>query len=289
MNPFDVYINRLYGHLNILIGFLYVLENQLANFRSMYEQALQDNKIDKTNPLFGKCLVIRDLSESTENGWPFYYPTGKFILNGQEYLDIIETLISRESSWTVSQAYESFETFLKDISAYFLFVHQDNEIITDSKITKYDESLLRTKTQLSRTDFLYWRDFVKFCYGNNAEILKSLRAIAPGIKTVEKANNRSLDLTRWFEVVTEVRHAITHSDSLIKSDRIASWIKDKRELLSKYFPTTINPDGFLLQLKQNNVEECLTFFLEYAHLIYKAISIQDGYDWYDVLLKKRSP
>lgn len=284
MNPFDEYLDKLLGHLNMLNGFLGILNNQLTNFRDLYNQYIEKGKLDESRLIFGSSLAIRDLTEWPTDGWAIYYPSGKFISQGQEYLNIIEPLISRESSWTVSQAYEAFETFLKDITASYLLLPQAEKDPIRTNLSKF-----RPKKGLSTENFVYWRDFVQHYYRCNIEILRLLRVIAPDIKGAEKRNNRAIDLTQWFEVVSEVRHAVIHSSSLIKNDRMCNWTSDKRLLLTNNFCGTYERNGYLLHTKTSNARECLTIFAEYAYTIYKKLSELNNYNWYDILLEKRSP
>lgn len=283
MNPFDEYLDKLLDHLNILIGFLTVLDDQLSNLRNIYNQYVEKGKLDKSRLVFGKSLAIRDLTEWPANGWAIYYPSGKFILQGQEYLNSIEHLISRWSSWTISQSYEAFETFLKDITASSLLLPQ-----ADKNIIKQNLSKFKQKKGLSHENFEYWRDFTQQCYRKNTEILGLLRTIAPDIKEAEKHNNRAIDLTQWFTVVTEVRHAVVHSDLKIKNNRMRDWTTKERSLLASNFNGAYEQDSYILRIDISNANKCLTLFAEYAYTIYKKLSELYDYEWYDVLLKKRS-
>jgi len=230
MNPFDEHLEKLLAHLNFLNGLLHVLDNHLENFHNLYNQYIEQHKLDENAFRTGYTLAIRDLTEWPANGWAVYYPSGNFILEGKEYINIKETFIHRESSWTISQAYETFETFLKDITACYLLIHKiDNDLI-NVKIEIFNKYLKKQYKKISPDNFQYWRDFLQRNYNNSIKIFKLLRAISPNIKNAEKHNNRAIDLTKWFDVTSEVRHAVTHSNSIIKNDRMLNWAPDEKLL-----------------------------------------------------------
>jgi hypothetical protein len=135
------------------------------------------------------------------------------------YLDTARALIAREAAWTVSQAYEAFETFLKDIVATYL---QANKNQADSeRIAKLDKKL----PTLNNTDIAYWKEYVNSYRGrNSSELFGCLRRLAPTLAMAEQNNNRQLDLILWYQRVSEVRHAATHSAMIIRKNRLKGWV-----------------------------------------------------------------
>ena len=103
---------------------MFTLDGQLKNFEKLYRDSISESSFDISMVFSGASLVIRDLTEWPESGWARYYPSGKFSSKGEEYFELIKVLLAREYAWTVSQAYEAFERFLKDISATFLCENQ---------------------------------------------------------------------------------------------------------------------------------------------------------------------
>lgn len=120
MNPLNKSIYDLLYHLNTLNGLLFTFDNQLTGFEKRLRNSIAEGSFDISNIFSGASLAIRDLTEWPESGFATYYPSGKFSSKGEEYFKLIKFLLARESSWTVSQAYEAFERFLKDISATLL-------------------------------------------------------------------------------------------------------------------------------------------------------------------------
>jgi len=275
INQFQSPLDDLFLRLNMLNWLLLHLENQLNNFRELFREIIAKSNVDPSAIYAGASLVIRDLTEWPENNWAVYYPTGKFVSQGEEYLEKVDVLLRREAAWTISQAYEAFETFLKDITATYVFIHMEQ---ADAKKLENLDPKLR-KELLEPTDVEYWKKFVRLAYQENVDLLKFLRKIAPELKEVEQKNNRNIDLTEWYIVVTKVRQAATHSNMLIKSGEMRSWSQEKCKLLNRFFPGTYTDGGYILNPSRKDAETNLVLFAEYAFGVFKCLSKLQHYEW----------
>ncbi len=282
MNPLNPPIYDLFYHLNTLNGLLFTLDNQLTNFEKLYRDSISKTSFDISMIFSGARIVIRDLTEWPEDGWARYYPSGKFSSKGEEYFELIRVLLARESAWTVSQAYEAYEKFLKDISATLLLENQ--QLAETKKIEKFESD--KKSNNLEKTDISFWRKYLDYHYKTNTEKLKFLRKICPDISKGETKNNRVIDLTDWFAVVEELRHSATHSNFIIKTGRMKIWSKAKREILKKCFPGNNIEQGYQLDITNKDATFCLELFSEYSFQVYKFLSISRGYDW-NILQKKK--
>jgi hypothetical protein len=191
-------------------------------------------------------------------------------------------LLARESAWTVSQAYEVFEKFLKDISATLLLGNQD--LAEARKVDRFKSD--PKSHNLSQNDIIFWRKFLDYHYKKNTDLLNFLRKRFPNISKGETANNRVIDLTDWFLVAEEIRHSATHSNFVIKTNRMTNWSKSKREMLRKYFPGNDTDQGYHIDITYRDATFCLEIFSEYSFQIYKFLSISKGYDW-NILQKEK--
>jgi len=240
---------------------------------------VEESNTDLSHIMAGSALVIRDLTEWPEDGCAVYHSTGSFASQGEEYLQVIEILLSREAAWAVSQAYEAFETFLKDITATYL---RDHPQYADSRKLKKATSALE-KSKLERDDIEYWKMFVRLAYRKGNALFEYLRELAPELGQAEQHNNRAVALSAWFAVVSEVRHATTHSNLVIKRAGIRSLSEEERRLLSHYFPGKTTGVGYELHLDRKNAETAFQFFAEYAFIIFKYLSRRQNYDWMTLL------
>ena len=281
MNPLNGPAYDLFYRLNALNGMLFTLEGQLNSFEKLYKESLSEASFDTSIVFSGASLVIRDLTEWPASGWAVYYPSGVFSSKGEEYFKLISVLLARESSWTISQAYEAFEKFLKDISATLF---QENQRLAEAqRVEKFESD--KKSSNLTKTDITFWREYIDYHYQTNADKLKLLRKICPDISVGEKKNNRVIDLTEWFTVVKEVRDAATHSDFTIHAYRMKNWPQSKRNMLKEHFSGVLVDQKYKLNTASKDAEFCLKLFSEYSFQIYKFLSISSGYDW-SILQKK---
>lgn len=281
MNPLNPPIYNLFYHLNTLNGLMFTLDNQLKNFEKLYRESISKSLIDISDIFSGARLVIRDLTEWPDDGWARYYPSGSFSSKGEEYFRLIEILLARESAWTVSQSLEAFERFLKDISANMMLNQQN--IAETKKVLKFESD--RKSNGLNKSDVIFWRTYFDYHYKTNRDKLKFLRKICPDIATAENNNNRVINLNDWFSVVEEVRHSATHSNFLIKTNRMKNWSKEKRDILNKNFTGEHTDEGYQLNISKENATFCLDLFSEYSFQIYKYLSVLSDHDW-NILIKE---
>jgi hypothetical protein len=282
MNPLNTSVYDLFYHLNTLNGLLFTLDGQLTSFEKLYRESIAEASFDISTIFSGSSLAIRDLTEWPQSGFAIYYPSGVFSSKGEEYFKLIRVLLARESSWTVSQAYEAFESFLKDVSAALLL---ENKMLAEPKKVEKFESNKRSNN-LTKTNIAFWRGYIDYNYKTNTDRLKFLRKICPDISIVETKNNRAINLTEWFSVVEELRHSATHSNFIIYTKRMTNWSKTKREILQRYFSGINTDEGYQLDITIKNATFCLELFSEYSFQIYKFLSISKGYDW-NILQKKK--
>jgi hypothetical protein len=282
INPFESSVNDLFMRLNDLNGLLYHIQSQLNGYRKLIKEILEKNSFNISDLVIGSSLVIRDLTEFPEDKWARYYSSGIFSSQGEECFQRINELLNRESAWTVSQGFEAFETFLKDIYANYLLLKQTE---VDEKILKKLDTKLRNLL-LKPTRIEYWKEFVRMSNINNAELLKIMRGLSPDLKKTEEYNTRGINLVEWYITVEAVRHATTHSNMLIQKNKMSSWSLNLKKMLHDYFPgNDTKSGGYVLEIDVKRAELNLVLFAEYAFVIFKSMSILNNYN-YDVLKKE---
>jgi len=275
-NPIQEPLIQLFHRLNSLYGLLFLLNNQLNAFQEMAIEI--DKKNNNQSYWFsGTSIVISDLTEYPDNRLRRYYRSGGCMFQGKQYLDMIESLIARESAWSIAQGYEAFEAFLFDTAAEYLRLNPTEAEI--QQVNRFD--IKCSKSILSSANIEDWKEFIRYTYRGegNRKILKYLRKLAPQLAKVEKQNNRPIDLCEWYTIVGDVRHAATHSNFTIKSQRMCSWTNEHKTNLYNFFPGDTHDNGYTLKLKEKDVEKGLTTFVEYAFIIFKCLSCIQGYEW----------
>jgi hypothetical protein len=275
-NPLFPTLQELFGNLNLLRGLLFVLENRFDNYRKQ----IINNNVDLSYLFNGSSLVIRKLTEFPKDGWAKYYPTGKFIAKGQDYLETLNQIIKRESAWTISQGYERFESFLFDIVAMFLANNNKFAKVEEKKknIKDWEIRLNLNKLQLNNEE---WRLVLKGCYRNNVDILKNIRKWVPNFKNAIENNNRKINLFSWYFVIAKVRDAATHSNLIIKNEILQKILQsqERKAILEKYFPGEQLSIGYKINLNKKETELNLQIIGELALEIFNNLSIEANYDY----------
>lgn len=275
-NPLFPTLKELFKNLNLLRGLLFILKKRFDNYRKQ----IIDNNVDLSSLFAGSSLAIRKLTEFPKDGWPIYYPTGKFIANGQKYLEALNQLIERESAWTVSHGYERFESFLLDIVAIFL---ENNDECAKKEENKNGLKKLKTEYRLEKpriNNYDLWRSVLKVYYKDKKIILKNIQKWAPNFKDAIENNNRNIDLLKWYSVVKDVRDAATHSDLIIKNEILQNILQsqERKAILEEYFPGEQSSTGYELTLSKKT--DCnLKIFAEIALEIFNNLSIKANYDY----------
>ncbi len=275
-NPCGKLWIKLLAKLNGLNGFLHLLSWALEQSGKNVQTWMKSGHIPPRGMVAGSRLPISDLSNWPKDGWRRNYPTPHpFAVTGATYRRVFQSALSHNCAWSISQGYEAFETFLYDIAAGYL---RANPCEADTgKLSEFE--LKEQNEDKSVGSFQYWRLFTKSAYTNNRKLLQVLRRLAPKLRTWEKKNNRGLDLVEWFAVVSEVRHAITHSGGLLKAAKTAKWNEVRYTILRKSFPGTRRQQGYLIRMSLKSADSMLRLLGEYAFLIFKALSLAGGYEW----------
>jgi len=287
-NPIINPLIILFQRLNQLNGFLFLFHSHLERNKRSIIYSVKKGKFDYSRLFAGSALVIRDLSEFPANKWARYYSISVFSTEGEGYIKIADDLIIRESALTISQAYEAFETFLKNTTATFLGTNSNNKKYENEFQNGLHRFNKKRGKSLNPTSFDYWIEFINHSYKKNDEILTLLRKITPELDKLERQNNRALDLTVWYCVLTEVRHAITHSNLLIKNQKMNNWSQSERYILSGQINGVFNQYGYMLNPTMKNAKDILSLFAEYGFIIFKCLSKLEHYDFSNILTHNKS-
>lgn len=272
MNPLEQPLRQLFRQLNVTYGLLLHLEYQLENYVDAMRLKFGGLPATANDVALYSSLIVEDL---THPSGLFRYPSGGYATEGEEYLETAKKLVSRNAAWAVVQGWERFESFLLDTTATLLLSHPE-EIEGEVR----GQFLAKNPTSEFNT-FSGLRYFVKRMYRVD-RVLAYLRNLAPDISSGEESNCRELDLRSWYKTVANVRHAITHSDEVISLTIYRELTSSGDELLTRYFPGTLEPIGYRLYLPKSAAQKVLEIFASYGFLIFKAISVAYSYEW-DIL------
>ena len=203
-------------------------------------------------------LVIGDWTGPTDNGWKLPFHTGVHKLTEKEnYAKEVENILSREFGLSFAQAFEAFETLLKNL------IH--------SKIIN-DELFKNSVTE----DNNYDRESLK----GGKDIFKLIKkAGGKRFRKYSKQNNNNFRFSETFKVFSEVRHAVTHSQGYIKTSKIP---QDNyyNNLFEFFLPfNKLEVEIVLLKFEFKTLDRLLIFISEFGFQIFKILSENDNYEW----------
>lgn len=267
-NPLSESLINCMNQLVSYKGSLHFLEKELIKSRKSIIENHSEESINRI--MLGHRLAITDLSEFPADGWRRYYPApGLFGIEGKEYLNFTDSVIERESAWVTSQCYETLEIFIKNILSSFF---QNNQIyIEHDKMQKF----------LSAKEIGYemgtvedYKEFLSYSYRgkNNRKLIMIIKKVSPEFSELLTKNNRGIYLAEWYEVFSEVRHAVTHMRLILPNETVENFSPDQKNYLNVYFPVENCSSGFRLKMNRKSVESNVNLTAEFAYLIFKCLS-----------------
>jgi hypothetical protein len=275
MTDFEDSVRTLWDRLAAINGIQWQIETRLERHRKTLEQAARKKPSSTWRYGAGANLVIRDLTEVPSDGWARYYPVAGFGVRGDAYLELVEPLISRQAAWSVAQAYEAFETYLKDHIATIL--NSDSRVASANGWERITKVLNKRKGLPSSGSA--WREFIRSIKLRNDEILDYLELWSSDLANAVTKNNRSIDLRVWYSAVSEVRHAVTHSDLKIKKGQLRKLTPAVEATIRQCFDGNDEKGEYVLTPSRKQAHAAIVCFAEYGYLVFKSAGQRLGYNW----------
>lgn len=210
------------------------------------------------------ALVISDWSGPTDNGWEINFHTGISTETPKDTYEIeINKMLSRELCLMYAQSFEALEKFLKDC-----FFSRANR---DKKLKDYIISLI---PKISESELKRY----KMPGGDN--LFKVLKKA--GGKTFTKyssENNLNIRFSELWSVLSESRHAITHSRSYIKQPKI-NLSKHHSDIFNFLFNSSkIDNELLLIELDYSKFDRLVKRLSEFAFQVFKILSTEEEIEW----------
>lgn len=270
-NPIEKPLHDYFQRLTTLNGVLNVIKSQSEIALSRLKRHKSDAA--QTLPIwYGSRVLLEDIGDIPSDLWRQFRPTEyAFVIYHEDAEEAFAEILERIDLFIVSQAYEAYETFLFDSVAY---LHYSEPSTADKKkLEKWDK---KNSHPCSLED---WRNHTRGTYRgkNNRELLCWIRHLAPQVEKVETGNTLGMDLKEWFAAASEVRHAATHSNGLIKTESVGRLSNDAQAVLRDQFPGIDTADGYHLHLDTKSARETLQVFHNYAYAIHKSLSLKYGH------------
>ncbi|WP_270089975.1 hypothetical protein [Sphingobacterium sp. SYP-B4668] len=259
MNYLKKHIESLFIECTSLDANLLVLDN-LVSSRG---QQLQENFSFPNYELIGMITTYRDLSQ-LEGGDNLYNTNVGYTLSTDNLPDEVTRLLSYTSCLTITQIFEVFETFLKNILSE-LIVQNPN----------LSQVLRLPNTHNTFTDV---RKEIYYIQGSgNKGFIKALRKVSPFFKQHESNNIWNKNMSHWFDLIAHIRNLVVHS-RLVTNPQFERYIKEahRKALFDQHFTISENGSIKKIELTPYQAHAITHSLFEYAHLIYKGLSIDFG-------------
>lgn len=212
-HPLDSPLRRLFDRVATLRFQLLQSETAAANFARMVEEAKRRFQEHGGKLWTGSALVIRDLALWADDPHCHeeFFTVARQTAVADECLELPQVMRHTARNWTMAQAYESFETFLKDVLAAALL--HDPSLADQKKLLAHK----RCTQDFDGSKLSQWRAFVEGRYRgtNNSELFALARQLAPPLAAAEMNNRAKVNLVAWYSVWSALRHAITHSSGVL--------------------------------------------------------------------------
>lgn len=253
-NPYQKYINDYFQRLLELRHRAYRINVVLRDAKKDFEY------VKENDTLSASALIISDWSGPDLNPFARNYHTGVFSrTRGRDYKQEIDHILSFQCCSSFAQGYEALEKFLKDL--VYLKSQKDNKFCEKVQ-AKHDRVVSRSS--LRGGDVLF--GLSKFACGS-------------AYRDVQKVNLKIL-----WSLISDVRHAITHSSSLIKYSKLTS-SQEKLGLFKKlFYCSKICKGDVQIEIDYKNLDSLIKVLAEFGFQFFKLASKEGELDW-DILRK----
>ncbi|MER2996034.1 hypothetical protein [Pontibacter populi] len=196
----------------------------------------------------GSALVISDWTGPTDNGWEINFHTGVSMTTiNQDYRAEVDKIISTKCCLSYAQAFEALERFFKDC-VYISLLKDSNH-----------------KEKLG-----YDKDFTRNCIPGGENLFKLLKKIyGERLKESSQNNNKNIRFKEFWSVLSEVRHAIVHSSSYIKAEKVNKTKYHLAVFNHLYNYTICNDTNWLVVLDYKKLDRLLKYVAEFGYQIFK--------------------
>ena len=206
------------SRLGLYNGLLFQMKTHLKHIAGDIQS--QNLNIDSANQdrfLLGSHLSYKNLLTGKQE-FPYTHE-----VTTKNLSKTLEDLNIEFSNFCISQCYEAFETFLKDIITIKLLDNPTFALKIDKVIDTTNFEICRKSIDSIRTKNDH----------HNAKLFKILRRLNKEISENIDLHLKGFD--DWYIVFSEIRHSIVHSNSMIKKSLTENWSTYQKELLNDFF------------------------------------------------------
>lgn len=256
MNYLLKILNAYFDEILSIKGRLTVSESFL---NAKKDDIIKENRTYKS--IVSSITSYRDLS-LLQGGDNLFTPNYSYEMSVDSMTNEIKDIISQQSCFAISQAYEVFESFLIELITEYLLNNQDKLPLlkfSDGNIIMLRETI---------------REMVKEKQGkNNKGLLAMVRKISPHFRIHEAKNIHDVNISQWFDLVTMTRHTLVHNRQIISS-WLLKYIEEQKanEMFDKHFQRKRIDNKVCIYLEKNTATDIINWLNTFAHFIFVGLS-----------------
>lgn len=256
MNPYSSPLSEFYENVARYQLLSFHFKNQITDTFDKFSEIIPGGPLTVS----GLALIIRDWSEVIPDGWARNYHTGTWAsITRDRYAEISNEMLSSIFLHSFAQAYELLTRYMKDL--VMIKGTSDPSIL---EYTRKGTQQTHTRSTLPSGIELY-------------EILAKPLGLKPN--STVKYVTLPANLKDLWTVISEVRHAITHSQGLIRPSKV-HLSGGHSYLFNTLFPKSASgEDSIQIFLDYDDLAKAIKTIGEFAFQLYKAASISEGLDW----------
>ena len=197
-NPNKEFLNQFFEKL------LY-FRHISGRINKVFEKEINVYTQDKAVVDFLSALVISDWTGPTDNGWEINFHTGLIKHTTKEnYEEEFRKIYSKQLCLLYAQSYENFERFVKDCLFYRISHDEFIRDYTISLLPKHQQSSI-TRKKMPGGEKLF-------------KVLK--KSGGDTFKNFSSNNNLNIKFKELWDILSDVRHSITHKEAIIEMELI---------------------------------------------------------------------
>lgn len=260
MNPYKLHLEKFFSRL-------LELRHTAARMKTVLLNSVKDfENNSEIKFISGSALIISDWTGALDNRCQRNYHTGISKITFKEnYKEEVDNIISQECCLAFAQSFEALERFLKD--CVFTKLQKDEKYRKELNI---EEEILREN--LPGGDKLF--KWVK-------------KAGDPFFSKSSKKNNENMKYKELWTILSEVRHAITHSSSIIKCTKVKKTDYHSDVFKEFFCYSSIDEQTVLIRLDYRKLDYLVKGIAEFAFQVFKALCMEENIDW-NILGKKNT-
>ena len=249
-NPFQLALLKFKSELELLNSLQSFIEARLNEFENSISSIVQEPiKVGDSIPfLCCNSLQIRD----PETKHIISYGCTMFTTDYGLFKSLVPQVGQNYSAFTFAQTVDRFKDFIDDIikrcestslKPISIQINEKKKELNNSK----DKANIKT------------RDKINILHSN----LPSF------------SENSKVYYLQYFELVTEMRNAIIHYNSVVKNARLRKYLHLLKHFFSIEIP--INATDIKLEIKRADIEIAAIILLEYSYVLCKHLSLSAGF------------